>query len=199
MLLISPRHNYRLTNITQKPDDAINELNYRFREHSIGYQYENGQIIRIDSGFIHSEVIKPALYLLNSKGFKGAEEEFRNAHENYRHRQYKNAIADSLKSFESTMKTICDNCGWSYNKNDTAKKLINVVLQNELVPRYLESHFAGLRQVLEAGVPTVRNKTSGHGQGAQPTEVPEYLASYVLHMTASNIVLLVEAYKAKTK
>ena len=46
------------------------------------------------------------------------------------------------------------------------------------------------------GVPTVRNKTSGHGQGATPADVPEHLARYVLHMTASNIVFLVESAKA---
>ena len=27
------------------PDKAINELNNRFREHGVGYQYESGQII----------------------------------------------------------------------------------------------------------------------------------------------------------
>ena len=30
-------------------DDAIKELNYRFKEHGVGYQYESGKIIRIDS------------------------------------------------------------------------------------------------------------------------------------------------------
>ena len=49
----------------------------------------------------------------------------------------------------------------------------------------------------ESGAPTVRNKEAGHGQGSEPVNVPEYLAAYVLHLTASNIVLLVEAYKAK--
>ena len=27
------------------PDEAIEELNYRFREHGVGYRYESGQII----------------------------------------------------------------------------------------------------------------------------------------------------------
>ena len=30
-------------------DDAIEELNARFKEHGIGYQYESGKLIRIDS------------------------------------------------------------------------------------------------------------------------------------------------------
>jgi len=183
--------------VSQLPEDAISELNHRFREHAIGYQYNNGQIIRVDSGFIHAKVVVPALSLLSSQHFKRAEQEFRSAHEHYRKKEYKDAIVDALNAFESTMKTICDKCGWSYSKAASAKELINVVLENELVPKYLQNHLSGLRSVLEAGVPTVRNKTSGHGQGAQPISVPEYLAAYVLHLTASNIVLLVEAYKAK--
>ncbi len=182
--------------ISQPPDDAIDELNHRFREHGIGYQYHNGQIIRVDSGFIHAEVVVPALSLLSSRCFKGAEQEFRSAHEHYRRQEYKDAIVDALNAFESTMKTICDKCDWSYSKNASAKELINIVLGNELVPKYLQSHLSSLRSILESGVPTVRNKTSGHGQGAQPISVPEYLAAYTLHLTASNIVFLVEAYQS---
>ena len=62
------------------PDEAINELNYRFREHGVGYQYESGRIIKIDSQFIHSEAIKPALIMLSNPMYKGANEEFLKAH-----------------------------------------------------------------------------------------------------------------------
>jgi hypothetical protein len=194
-LLQDPQYSGELKGI-QPPEDAINELNDRFHEHTIGYQYNNGQIVRVDSGFIHAEVVVPALSLLSSQHFKGAEQEFRNAHEHYRKKEYKDAIVDALNAFESTMKIICDECGWSYDKG-TAKELIDVVLKNELVPKYLQNHLSGLNSVLVGGVATVRNKTSGHGQGTQLIIVPEYLAAYVLHLTASNIVLLVEAYKAE--
>ena len=46
------------------PDDAINELNQRFKEHGIGYEYSSGEIIRVDSKLLHSEVVKPVLKLL---------------------------------------------------------------------------------------------------------------------------------------
>ena len=184
--------------ISQKPTDAINELNYRFHEHGIGYQYIKGQIIRVDSLFIHAEAVIPALTLISSEGFIGAEQEFRSAHENYRNQEYEASIVEALKAFESTMKTICDKFSWAYDKTATASKLIEIILKREeLVPSYLQNHFSGLRQVLEAGVPTVRNKEAGHGQGTEIRGLPEYLASYILHLTASNIVFLVEAYKTK--
>lgn len=178
------------------PDAAIAELNYRFKEHGVGYEFVAGKLRRIDSQYIHAEAVKPALELLHDRGFAGPEEEFQKAHEHYRHARYKEAIADALKAFESTMKAICDARRWSYPGNATASALIKIIFAHGLIPPYLESEFQSLRTVLESGAPTVRNKTSGHGQGATPVEVPEHLVAYALHLAASNIVFLVRAHDA---
>ena len=45
----------------------------------MGYEFINGELIRIDNKILHQEVIKPALRLLYEEGFDGAEEEFRKA------------------------------------------------------------------------------------------------------------------------
>ena len=74
------------------PDEAINLLNRRFRQHSVGYQYESGQIVKVDSQYIHSEVIKPALMFLSDPIYEGANEEFLKAHEHYREENYKDCI-----------------------------------------------------------------------------------------------------------
>jgi hypothetical protein len=102
-------------------DDAINELNGRFKEHGIGYEFTNREIIRIDSEFIHSEVVKPALRLLNQKIYKGAQQEFLKAHEHYRANNAKEALNECLKAFESVMKAICDKRGWQYKTTDIKK------------------------------------------------------------------------------
>jgi hypothetical protein len=49
--------------------------------------------------------------------------------------------------------------------------------------------------LLEGGLPTVRNKNAGHGQGPTPVSVPDYLVAYALHMAAANIVLLIQAHR----
>ncbi|MEH2319459.1 STM4504/CBY_0614 family protein [Nostoc sp.] len=178
------------------PDEAIKELNYRFREHGVGYQYESGEIIRVDSQIIHAEAVKPVLELLSDTRFQGANEEFLKAHEHYRHGRYKECLVECLKSFESTMKTICDIRGWIYQPGDTAKNLINVCFQNNLIQPYLQTQFTSLKSNLESGVPTMRNKNAGHGQGSQPLTVPQYFAAYQLHLTASTILFLLEADKS---
>ena len=181
--------------ITQDADEALDELNARFREHSIGYQYEQGRLIRVDSQYVHAEIVRPALTLLADVKFKGASQEFLSAHKHYREKHFKEATVDALKAFESTMKTICDRKKWGYPPTAQAKDLIGVIMDRGLIPAYLTSHFTALRSTLEAGAPTVRNKTSGHGQGAQELPVPEYLAAYAIHLAAANILLLVRAYQ----
>jgi len=89
------------------PDDAIREMNARFKEHGVGYQYESQELIRVDSQFMHSEAVKPTLSLLRDNIFKGANEEFLKAHEHYRHGRHKECLNEALKSFESVMKAIC--------------------------------------------------------------------------------------------
>lgn len=194
---IADNHNYRYqTQRKIEPEDAVRELNERFREHGVGYQFESNELIRVDSEFLHAEAVKPALFALRGAGFQGANEEFLLAHEHYRHGRFKESLVDSLKAFESTMKAICKIRGWSTNSGDTAKALITTCFSNGLIPSYLESQFSSLRSLLESGVPTVRNRNGGHGQGAIPVAVPEYLARYALNLTATTVLFLVEALEA---
>ncbi|HHT9106861.1 MAG TPA: STM4504/CBY_0614 family protein [Candidatus Wujingus californicus] len=181
------------------PDDALSELNHRFKEHGIGYQFESNELIRIDSTFLHTEVIKPTLALLSEKMFNGANEEFLKAHEHYRHGRNKECLNDCLKSFESVMKAICKRRKWSYTEKDTAKKLIEICFSKELIPNYLQSQFTGLRSLLESGIPTLRNRLGGHGQGVGKVKVDDYIAGYALHMTASNIFFLMSVDKKEKK
>ncbi|MCY3488117.1 MAG: hypothetical protein OXH34_06715 [Bacteroidetes bacterium] len=172
---------------------AVFELNGRFNEHAIGYQYSGGRILRKESEFLHKETVVKAIHLLRGKHFAGAESEFMEAHGKYRQQQYEDAISGSYKALESTLKIICRRKGWSFDEKDTAKKLIAIVFDHGLIPKYLQSEFSSLRSLLESGIPTIRNKESAHGRGEKPRNVPAYLAAYVLHLTASTIVFLVEA------
>jgi len=178
--------------------DAIAKLNRRFQENGIGYRFESGQIIRLDSEFLHSEVTEPAFRLLVQHGYEGALEEFKLAHKHYRDgsEHYDDCLTNCGKSLESTLKTICDRRKWAYKASDTASKLLDLVFTKGLIPSYLQTHFSALRATLEGGVPTIRNREGGHGSGEKPNEVPEYLAAYQLHLTASAIVFLIHANEA---
>ncbi len=177
-------------------DTAINDLNARFQEHGLGYEYRSGEIIRIDSKLIHKEAVVPALSLLAEKSYEGAQEEFLKAFEHYRQGRTKETLVEALKSLESVLKVICKKRKWHYDPTANCSKLIEICFTNGLIPAFWQSHFNSLRNSLESGVPTARNKQAGHGQGDEIKDVPSYIASYVLHLTASAIVFVVEAEKA---
>lgn len=180
--------------IIQNANDAVFELNERFKEHGIGYQFIEGQIIRVDSEYIFNSAVEPAVKLLFTEGFEGASEEFLSAHEHYKRGRNKEAITDALKAFESVMKTICKRMKWEVNENATAKPLIDTLFKNELIPNSLQNQFNSLRTTLESGLPTVRNKNSGHGQGEKSKSIPSHLVAYSLHLCATNILFLIESY-----
>lgn len=105
---ICSRNDYipRRRNSAEICKDAITELNIRFKESGVGYQYADGSIIRIDSQLIHTEAVIPALTVLRDPAFKNAQEEFLGAYEHFRHGNKEEALVDCCKCFESTMKVI---------------------------------------------------------------------------------------------
>ena len=149
---------------------AINDVNIRFKEHSIGYRFDSRRLIRIDSEFLHVKVVKPALKLLSNPEYAGAQDEFLKACDHYKSGRKKEVLGACFSAFESMMKLIC--------------------IQNRLIPLFLQSKSESLQSLLESGIPTIGNKLGRHGQGAQIVEVPDYIAAYALHETASTLILL---------
>lgn len=182
---------------TYSYDEAVEDLNERFRENGLGYEYVNGEIVRIDNIALHTEVVRHALNLLTDPTFENANEEYLKAHEHYRIGNNKESLNECLKAFETTMKIICSRNKWKYEKTDTAKTLINILLSNKFLPGYNESQLNALNQQLVGTIPTVRNKNSGHGQGEVKIIVPKSLVKYMLYTTAATINLLVETQKER--
>jgi len=188
----SPGYRYQ-NDASELADAAIQELHTRFREHGVGYQFVDDEIVRVDSEFLHVEAVKPALTLLHTRDHAGAQQEFLAAYEHYRHGRAKEALVEALKALESVMKVICAKHVWAHDPNAPCSALIKVLFDHDLIPPFWAGHFSALRSTLEAGVPTARNRVAGHGQGADVVEVPPHIVGYVLHMAASAIVFLVEA------
>lgn len=178
---------------------AIENLNQRFRENGVGYEFINGKIIRVDNKLLHKETVQPALSLLDETDYKNANDEYLNAHEHFRFRRNKECLNECLKSFESTIKIICQKNTWSFTDKDTAKPLINILLRNAFLPNYHETQLHAIGQLLESSIPTIRNKKSGHGQGIKTIIVPDSLAQYMLYITGATIRLFVETQMDREK
>jgi AbiJ N-terminal domain 4 len=186
------KYSYRVRDVNNHP--AIKELNKRLQQHSLGYAFVSGQIIRMDTEYAHKEIVLPAINFISHKKFTGAEEEFLKAHEHYRHGKFKEAINEALKALESTLKTICKANRIEFPPNCTSNGLLNKVFESGLVAPELKSHFTSIRSCLESGVPTIRNKKAGHGQGVQVETVPEHFVQFALHSTAVAISFLIAEF-----
>ena len=191
-----PRYQPAMRGAQVPASEALDEINIRFRQHSVGYQFENGCLIRVDSQIAHAEIIKPALRLLTTPLFVKADAEFMTAHRHYRAGEHKACVVAANRSFESMLKAICDSMGWTYGQGDGASELITKVTSNGLFTHAFDRSFTAYVAMLKAGLPAIRNDAGGHGEGLAATAVTVQIARLALNLTASNILFLGESYEA---
>ncbi len=187
---------YRFGKNNYDASEPIEEINARLKESSIGYQLIEGEIIRVDSEFLHQEAIVPALRITADAAFAAVNAEFRAAHAAFRTAEFETCIIECAKAFESTLKVIGKERGWGISQTDTAKKLLDAAYVAEFIPPHLQNEFTGIRTVLESSVPVIRNKSAAHGAGSQPRNVPEHLAAFQIQQTAAAILFLINHHKS---
>ena len=146
---------------------------------------ERPRIIRRENQVLHTTAIQPAIEFLSRPGFDSANREFLGALEDYRKGDFASSLTKCGSSFESVMKVICDQRGWTYKQTDNAGQLLrNILPKVSLGPSFEQ-------QLLI--VPTIRNRYSNaHGQGIQQVHTAKHIAQFALNATASAILLLVE-------
>ena len=88
--------------------------------------------------------------------------------------------------------------GWTCTEKENAGRLIQIVFDKDPIQSFMQSHFSVPGNTLESGLSSIRNKLSAHGQ-AEETTVPDYIAAYALHLTASNTLLLAKADEEREK
>ncbi|MCB9763909.1 MAG: hypothetical protein H6739_29330 [Alphaproteobacteria bacterium] len=180
----------------QTPEAGVEELNQRFRWHGVGYKFEQEKIIRIDSEFLHREVVKPALAILHNPEFAGPNAEFLKAHEHYRHGRNQESLVEAGKALESTFKVIFDRRGWPYDpRRTTLSGFVDTAYDKGLIPEDVKNQFGGLRTILQNAL-ILRNRRAAHGGGAGRPPIPGHVVTVNLNLTASLIVFLVECDRA---
>ncbi len=181
-------------------DDEIKLLNDRFDENNLAYQFIDDKIIDRTTNYLYTNITQPVidLFLMDST-FNNAKKEFECAHGFYLKQNYSHSIIECRKAFESTMKIICDEKQWQYDKSkSTAKILIDICNKNNLFPSYLNNQMSALHSLLLIleGVNTPSNKPgAAHGQGKNLQTIDKELASFTLHMTATAIHYFYKLYK----
>jgi len=175
------------------PEDAIKELNLRMKDANLGYEFIDGYIIPINSKELHKKVVKPSLFLLSSEElYKGSDDEYREAFSFYKTAKYAQVLIECNKAIESCLKAICTKRSWVIKGKANTGNLITVCKDKGLFPSLTSNHLTNLISLTKS-VSAIRGDSAGHGQGTEIRKVPKELASYVLHLTATNIIFLIES------
>lgn len=179
------------------PDEFVETLNTRFREHAFGYAYESGRILKVSSDYLHQEAVRPAIELLGAAGFEGALDEFLRAHQRYREGAFEAAVQEALKSNESVIKSILEARGWTHDPKAPFRKLLQTLYDKGFFGgEMLDYYQGGLDKVLSAGLPTLRNQPgAAHGSGVGRRVVPEHVCTLALHHAAANAVFLIRRHR----
>jgi hypothetical protein len=70
--------------ITMPRAEPIDDLNKRFPQHNLGFEFIDGRILRREESHVHEEVVKPAFFLLRRRGLEAAQDDFSEAFGFYR-------------------------------------------------------------------------------------------------------------------
>lgn len=92
----------------EKGKQRIQELNHRFRENGVGYEFDwhANRLLRIGDLVLHQEAVRPALSLLAQPTYKTANEEYLKAHKHFRNQEYDDCLTECCNAFESSIKII---------------------------------------------------------------------------------------------
>ena len=178
--------------------NTIRDINDIFQMDGIGYEViQKGSeflIVRADSKYLHEEVVKNALTLLDDEKFKSPLHEFEKAIENYTRKNYPEAITWANSAFESVMKVILDID--SGDATQLIKGIINLKIKGKpFIPSYYSNFGVQVKNLLQC-LPVKRNEEGmPHGKGKRKKEIDKSYAEFALHLCGSFIVFLIQRYK----
>lgn len=173
----------------EKPGrEAEGEVNQLLAIQRSEWRFVNGSAIRIDSEYLHEEIVAGALRLMAEAGAAGAQEEFQAALAALSSGDCKKAVTEAHKSVESTMKCVLEKQTGNFGG------LLAEVVKSGIVPQYYQEFLVHFQKLALGAVKERNLPGRGHGQGAEPQEVSPGLARFALHLAGAINVFLIERW-----
>jgi hypothetical protein len=161
---------------------AINEA---FEDETCPWRMDSGEFFKIDETFLGMRLAETAEQGLQTKSFRGAHNEFREARQDLLAGDSKGCISNAQKAFESALKTLLGTD--SGNASNLIRQLASSGKLNDLPPEF---RAAFGEQVLMC-LPTMGNRLGRHGQGRDVVAVPSVYARLTLELAAAYLNFLV--------
>ncbi len=165
------------------------EINAVLNEEESPWRMSDGQVYMVDSRFLDA-LKDQAEEEMKREGFLGAHEEFRDARSYLQAGAMDDAIHKANCAFESALKSLLN------QREGTANDLLNK-LRGET--GLLDAVSAEAQKVITSkvlhGLPVLRHKIGGHGQGANPVDVPRAYGDLAVNLAATYIKFLFDLKK----
>ena len=146
----------------ERTKEAERELNDAFSLYESPWRILCGEMILIDSGYLHEELVAKQIEFMANLSANGAMDEFKQAVREFQKGEFAHAINEAAKSVESTLKFVLDN-----NAESHLTGLLKSLRKTDLVPNYYIGFFDSYEKIVQAtGI--VRNQPgNAHGQGSE--------------------------------
>lgn len=171
-------------------------INQTMRDGEVPWILCDGQMIKVDSKQFEFDMREKALREMgqlkdSDSKFQPAFQELTKAFSFFERGEYKEAILNAEKSYESVLKVIC---GLSHGSADRlTTEYVEKALNN--LPNSMDK--SGFREKIMMTLPYIRNHTdSGHGAGENDEEISKPLTKLALNLSAALNTFLIEIYSA---
>jgi hypothetical protein len=166
----------------QIPDDQKlslqSEINAAMEDENSTWRLADGQFFQVDSGFLDL-LIADSYELMKAQGYEGALDEFNEARNDLLAADFKGAIVNACKSFESVLKAV----------TNVPAGNASTLIRGLPASRFYEGMPEGFQQAFGESVlmvlPFLRNRLGGHGQGEVVQDVPKLYADLAINLGAA--------------
>lgn len=168
------------------------ELNAVLAEEDSPWIMSEGRVYMVDSRFLDA-LKADAEEEMKREGFLGAHDEFGDARGHLQAGDIDDAIHKANCAFESALKSLLNQ-----KEGSAAELLKNLRTKTDLLDGVPDEAQKALISGVLQGLPVLRNKLGGHGQGADPVDVPRAYGDLAVNLAATYIRFLLELKKELT-
>jgi hypothetical protein len=144
-------------------NNAVNELNERFRQAKVPLSYHNGFIQVSDDALLETQIERPFWSIVAQPKWQNVDQLIKEAIDK-RDRSERDAVTPAMQALESVIKIISDDKGWTTGNERGAVNYINNLVAERDGVRFIE---VWEKDALTDLFGKIRNHF-GHGPGSQP-------------------------------
>ncbi len=166
------------------------DINAAMLAFDCAWRMSDGTFFLVDGQFF-AELLESVRRQFRDHGFKGAQDELREAQEALADNRAKDSIQAAAKSVESTLKTILN------ASTGTAAELLGEFQEAGYLDDVPEDRATAIQKGLLMAPAVLRNKLAGHGQGSEVVTVPRSYAALAVNLAAAVNSFLIEQKLAR--